>query len=377
MSIKAEPTFSLKDQLFNAESVGELSAAIAKAQPRFARADFERAVLARFAGLELKDRIRWIVTVLEKHLPADYSKALDILGRSLPEPLDPNKSDDDFGKFIWVVPGEYVARHGCTRQYLDDSLSFLREATKRFSSEGAIRPFLRDFPEQTLSFVHECADDPNYHVRRLASEGIRPFLPWAERVELPVDTVIGVLDHLHADNTRYVTRSVANTLNDLSRIDADAVLTALERWHRQQTQQADELKWMTRHALRTLLREDHPEALAFLGYPAAPKYRMSGLQTSNRVKVGEVFEWHCTLTSVIAQKLKITLRIHYLKANGKHSAKTFAVKETSFRKGESIEVSKRVPFRPVTTRTLYTGTHYAQLLVNGTSRQKRRFELVE
>ena len=66
-----------------------------------------------------------------------------------------------------------------------------------------------------------------------------------------------------------------------------------------------------------------------------------------------------------------------LKANGKHSAKTFAVKETSFGKGESIEISKRVPFRPVTTRTLYPGTHYAQLFVNGTSRQKRPFELVE
>ena len=377
MSIKAEPTFSLKDQLFNAESVGELSAAIAKAHRRFARDDFERAVLARFAGLELKDRIRWMVTVLGKHLPADYSKALDILGRSLPEPLDPNKSDDDFGKFIWVVPGEYVARHGCTREYLDDSLAFLREATKRFSSEGAIRPFLREFPEQTLRFVHECAGDSNYHVRRLASEGIRPFLPWAERVELPVDTVIGVLDRLHADNTRYVTRSVANTLNDLSRIDAGAVVTALERWHRQQTQQADELQWMTRHALRTLLREDHPKALAFLGYPAKPRYRVSGLETSNRVEVGAAFELWCTLTSLAAQKLKITLRIHFLKANGKHSAKTYAVKEKRFRKGELIEISKRVPFRPVTTRTLYPGTHYAQLLVNGTSRQKRPFELVE
>ena len=81
MSIKAEPTFSLKDQLFNAESLGELSAGVSRAYPGFAREDFEREVLARFADLELKDRIRWIVTMLEHHLPADYPKAQDILSR--------------------------------------------------------------------------------------------------------------------------------------------------------------------------------------------------------------------------------------------------------------------------------------------------------
>lgn len=376
MSIKATPTFSLKDQLFNDESVGELSWAVKRAHPPFVRDGFKREVMARLAGLELKDRIRWIVTVLEGHLPADFPKALEVLYRSLPEPLDPGRSDDDFGKFIWVVPGEYVARHGCTAEHLEKSLAYLREATKRFSSEAAIRPFLRRFPEQTLAFVHDCATDPNYHVRRLASEGIRPFLPWAERVELPVDAVIGVLDRLHADNTRYVTRSVANTMNDLSRADADAVIETLARWHRQKRQQADELDWMTRHALRTLLREDHMGAMAFLGYSAEPAYRLSGLRITAEVGVGDAFEWRCTLTSLKSQKLKIMLRIHFLKANGKHSAKTFAVKDKHFRKGESLEVSKQVPFRPITTRTLYPGTHYAQLLVNGSSRRKRRFELI-
>ena len=70
------------------------------------------------------------------------------------------------------------------------------------------------------------ASDGNYHVRRLASEGIRPFLPWAARVVLSVRDVVAVLDTLYADPTRYVTRSVANNLNDLSRIEPDAVLMA-------------------------------------------------------------------------------------------------------------------------------------------------------
>ena len=36
---------------------------------------------------------------------------------------------------------------------------------------------------------------------------------------LPTDEIIGVLDVLHADPTRYVTRSVCNTLNDISKSD--------------------------------------------------------------------------------------------------------------------------------------------------------------
>ena len=97
----------------------------------------------------------------------------------MPEPLDPTRTDGDFGEFIWVVPGEYVARYGCAREHLDVALAFLRESTQRFSAENAIRPFLAAFPDETLAFVRACSGDANYHVRRLASEGTRPFLPWA------------------------------------------------------------------------------------------------------------------------------------------------------------------------------------------------------
>ena len=376
MSIKAEPSFSLKDQLFNERSVGELSGRLATADPGFRRSDFESDVLARFPALELKERINWIVTVLEGHLSAHFRDARKTLLRALPEPLDPTRTDDDFGSFIWVVPGEYVAKHGCTDDYLAESLAFLREATKRFSSEGAIRPFLDRFPDETMAFVHECSVDDNYHVRRLASEGIRPFLPWAMRVKLPAGAIIGVLDTLHADNTRYVTRSVANTLNDISKTDADAVLETLKRWREQACQQEAELRWMTRHALRTLLKDDNAAALNLLGYPTEPKFRVSGQRSSDVVRVGEDFVWACTLTSLARQKLKITLRIHFLKANGKHSAKVFAVKNGDFDKGDTIEINKRQSFKPITTRALYPGTHYAELVVNGVTRKKLAFELV-
>ena len=270
MAIKAATKFSLNDQLFNKDSLGKLTKALGEADSQFNCLEFSRDVLARFPELGLKQRIAWIVSVLDRYLPDEFPAARDILLRALPEPLDPEKSDDDFGEFIWVVPGEYVAKHGRSAVHLDSSLDFLGQATKRFSSEAAIRPFLCDFPDQTMAFVRQWSTDSNYHVRRLACEGIRPFLPWAQRVLLPNPTILGVLDTLHADPTRYVTRSVANTLNDLSKIDPDVVIDALRRWQNLDLQDAAELGWITRHALRTLSKTDHKASLELLGYATAP-----------------------------------------------------------------------------------------------------------
>ena len=375
MSIKAKPSFSLKDQLFNQVSVRTLSNGLKKASSIFETRKFERAVLKEFPNLELKDRIRWMVTQLKEFLPGDFAKALKVLLKTLPPPLDPALQDDDFGQFIWVVPGEYVATYGCEEQYLTLSLPFLREATKRFSSESALRPFLNKYPQQSLDFVHECAADNNYHVRRLASEGIRPFLPWAERVMLPEKKVIEVLNVLHADNTRYVTRSVANTLNDLAKLDASLVVNTLMRWQKQNRQKPEELAWMIRHSLRTLLKQDNAEALQLLGYPLKPKFRIANMTISNQVKVGENLFCACVLTSSATQSLKITLQIYFLKANGSHSTKVFAVKDAVFNKGETIDIAKSLSFKPITTRVMYAGTHYAEVLVNGISRGKHAFEL--
>ncbi len=374
MSIRAETGFSLADQLFNRESVSRLGAAIGDADRGFDSLRFRRRVLKPFAQLTLKQRIDHIVTVLGEQLPDDYEAALEILRVALPPPLDPTLSDDDFGDFIWVTPGEYVARHGCRTDRLQASLDFLREATQRFSSESAIRPFLRDFPEPTMEFANDCAQHENYHVRRLASEGIRPRLPWALRVELPVDDVLAVLDRLHADPTRYVTRSVANNLNDLTRYDADAVIARLRRWRRAGRQQAAELDWMTRHALRSLLKEGHADALELLGFPSRPEFSLHAVGISETVRLGESLRWRATLRSRQRQKLRLALRVYFLRANGSHSSKVFAIGDFDLAAGEALPVEKRQPFRAITTRTLYPGRHYAELLVNGVARGKRGFD---
>lgn len=375
MSIRAETSFSLKDNLFNRDTVAELAGRLAAAQKRFPRKRFESAVLDRFPELELKARIDWIVTQLENALPDDFTAALEVLHRALPKPLDPNLSDDDFGRYIWVVPGEYVARRGVRADRLEASLGFLRESTKRFSAESAIRPFLRDFPRETLAFVHDCTGDHHYHVRRLASEGIRPLLPWAERVRVPAAEIIRVLDRLHADPTRFVTRSVANNLNDLSKSDPGAVVEALQRWQRAGRQASAELDWMVRHALRTLTRQHDPAAMALLGYPERVAVALEALDVPAAVAVGEALTCRIRFRSKRRQKLQVTLNIHFLKADGRQRPKAFTVCKATFDAGEQSTLTKKIAFRPMTTRVLYPGSHRLELVVNGRTLGERSFEL--
>ncbi len=376
MAIKAAPTFSLADQVFNEQTVETLARSVAQAFPEFDKTRYTRGVLKQFPKLELKERIRCLVDALDDQFPDDFEKAIDILESALPEPLDPSLSDNDFGHFIWGVPSEWTAKHGCTEHRLDRSLAFLREATMRFTVESAIRPFLISFPDQTMKFIHECAGHENYHVRRLASEGIRPYLPWALRVRLPISEILEVLTRLHADSTRFVTRSCANTLNDLSRDDPSAVIKTLKQWRSKREQSPAELEWMTRHALRTLLKTDNKQALELVGYTSEPDFSLTKVSVPDVVRVGEALDWQGILKSKKKQKLKVALRIHYLKANGKYSIKVFAVKDIGMSKNEALEISKKLSFKPVTTRTLYPGIHHVELLVNGKSRGKRSFELI-
>lgn len=372
---RTEPLFSLADQLFNESSVFVLSSGIKKAYRQFDAKGFQAEALDQFPRLELKERISALVDGLQVRLPADFDRALDILLRALPEPLDASLQDDDFGEFIWVVPGEYVARHGVQPGRVEASLAFLKEATKRFSSENAIRPFLADSPDETMQFVRECAEDENYHVRRLASEGIRPLLPWARKVVMPGEAIIEILDRLHADSTRYVTRSVANNLNDLSKSDPDLVLEALDRWRRMARQKQEELEWMTRHGLRTLLKQGHGASLEFLGYPARPDFSLSSVSLPSAIQVGGRLQWRGRITSKVKQNLKIGLSVYFLKADGSHSQKLFTVADRAAAKGEKIDIDKAIVFRPMSTRTLYPGTHHVELVVNGVRRCKKSFEL--
>ena len=371
--------YSLKDALFNAEKVGYLGELFANSDPGFDKTRFEQDVMAKLPELELKERIVWICEILEQHLSDDFDVATEAILNALPPPLNPDLEDNDFGDFIFAPLGEFVSRNGVSEANLSRSLYMIKEITKRFSAEFAIRPFLAEFPVHTMAHLASWSGDDNYHVLRLVSEGTRPTLPWAMRTGMPVAAGLPLLERLYADKTRYVTRSVANHLNDVAKQKPDQVVELLERWASEGQQRPEEMDWMTRHALRVLVKQGHAGALALLGFRAAPEIVVAPVRILNpktKVVIGDVLEFEVEIQARRDEKLMIDYAVEFVKADGKRKPKVFKLKQVGLKAGESVTVSKRHRLLGnATTFKLYPGMHRIVVQINGVQHPPVEFEL--
>ena len=356
--------FSLKDQLFNLEKVGYFAGLFYAADKDFDSEGFETEVMATMLDLELKARMNLISEVLGNYLPRAFPLAAERIQAALPPPLDPTKTDDDFGLFIFGALGEYVARNGLND--LPVALPLLREITKRSSMEFALRHFLNAAQDETMEALEDWVQDDHYHVRRLVSEGTRPTLPWGLKTGLKVSDPLPFLDVLHADGTRFVTRSVANHLNDISKKDSALVVKTLSHWREMELQNEDELDWMTRHALRTLVKKGDTAALALLGYHDQPDIHVSDFNISPSVQIGDTGNFSFNITANSDENLLIDYVMHFVKANGSTAPKVFKLKKLVLKKGQTVTVQKTHRFlKGATTFTHYAGAHRITLQING------------
>ncbi len=369
--------FSLKDHLFNQASVSYLADLFVATDPQFNKKKFVVQVVGRFPQLELKERIGWITEVLSTYLPTDPGAALKLIVAALPTPLDPNKTDDDFGRFIFAPLGEFVVRYGCTKKYLKQSLATLKQLTMRFSMEDAMRTFLNTFPTETLAEYDRWVNDKNYHVRRLVSESARPSLPWSQKIGIDYKVVIKYLDLLYADSTRYVVRSVANHLNDVSKKDSELVVSTLKRWHKEKNQNPLELDWLTRHALRTLVKWGDIKALALLGYTTHTVPVVSNFVVPKKVAKGDRLVFSFDVISSISQNLLIDYVIDFVKLNGTTKPKVFKIKKIMALPNAIISVQKNHHLKAdATTFKLNAGTHCLTIQINGQKLTTVQFEIV-
>jgi 3-methyladenine DNA glycosylase AlkC len=359
--------FSLKDALFNAKKVHQIASEIKEVYPPFNQQSFEVEVLSAFPMLELKERIAHIRDKLAQYLPFDYVESTSILLKSLPPQLDPTKSDDDFGEFIYASYSDFVVVFGCNIEHVDFSLEALREITKRFSVEYAIRDFINFFPEQSFEMLKACSLSENYHERRLASEGSRPKLPWAKKLTTEHTQPIILLDNLYMDKTRFVTRSVANHLNDIAKIEASLVIETLKRWRSSQKQNKEEMDFIVSHALRTLIKEGNSEALAMLGYASNPTIEVKNFKVDNLVvKIGEALVFSFEIEAQKDEALMVDYLLYFQTKSGKLSPKVHKLKKLMIKKDKAITIRKQHLFKAnMTTRKLYAGEHRVVLQING------------
>jgi 3-methyladenine DNA glycosylase AlkC len=367
--------FSLKDQLFNARTIGDLAAEYA-VLPGFDAARFKAEALAGMNSRGLLERLDWLADCVEAQLPQPFSEMADALEAAMPPPLDPNLTDNDFGRFIHAVPGILAVRHGL-EHHRDRALDLLEAATQRFSMEFYIRPFLNRWPDEILDRLDRWVAHDNYHVRRLVSEGTRLRLPWAANITLDPLVPLRFLDALHADPTRYVTRSVANHMNDLTRYAPDVVVAHLADWATEARQDRRELDWMTRHALRTAVKRGEPNALALLGYAQDRDIAVSLDLSPTPVAIGDMLTVAVTLKADEDMPVLVDYRITFHRPNGRVGERVFKLKSAQLRAGVPQTVSKLHRLKEgASTFTLHPGPHRVVVQVNGQDRADGVVEFV-
>ncbi len=368
----------LKDLLFNQEKVTKLAKEIKGVYKDFQEKLFIKEILSEFPNLELKARIEHISTCLRNHLPEKYTEAVSIIVAALPPENDPKLTDNDFGDFIYAPYSLYVAKYGCTKENLKLSLNTIHEITRRFSSEDAIRYFLNSFPEETLKTLTKWTKDNNYHVRRLCSEGTRPKLPWSQKINLSASEALPILDVLYNDKTRFVTRSVANHLNDIAKVNQGLVIATLKRWKKEKKQTKEEMEFIIKHALRTLIKLGNKEALKLLGVGDRGDVTLSDFKVSREVKLDDYLEFSFSLLSKAGTDVIIDYILYFQNKNGvMNSKKVFKLGKTKLVKGEKRVFAKRHLMRSqMTTRTLYPGKHHLEIQVNGEVTHSSEFEIL-
>ncbi|MDX2776638.1 DNA alkylation repair protein [Streptomyces caniscabiei] len=234
-------------ELFGANLAALLADKITSVYPRFDSRAFIKAVAARVEDMNYTRRIEIIAEELRNFLPAGYLDALGVLMQIL-GPENPHETGM-FTNYYWLMPvGKFVQLYGL--DHFDESMDAIAEITKRNTGEYAIRPYIRRHPDRALRRMNEWARSDNFHLRRLASEGLRPKLPWAPKLDTFVtdpDPVFAILELLKEDPSKFVQKSVANHLTDYLKVNPEPTRKLIGRW-RQSNNAATQ--WIVRHATR-------------------------------------------------------------------------------------------------------------------------------
>ncbi|MFW6226585.1 MAG: DNA alkylation repair protein [Bacteroidota bacterium] len=357
---------ALKSLFFTKNSMEHLGRLIASVEPGFNDEKFLFLVFDdQWENKELKERMRHVTLSLHELLPDDYEKAIHILMQVAPSVTG----------FDAMVFPDYVEVFGL--KHWDLSFQAFELFTQSCSSEFGVRPFINSDPKRAMEYFYQWSKSDNEHVRRLASEGCRPMLPWAMAIpafKKDPTPVLPILHQLNNDPSPYVRKSVANNLNDISKLHPELVLETCKRW-KGKSQNTD---WIIKHACRTMLKAGISDIMEFFGFgnPAIFDVDMLSLNPE-RLKIGEELQFSFVLNNQADSRKKVRLEyiLHFKTKNGKFSPKVFQIKETIAEPGE-MTILKKHSFKLQTTRKLYPGEHLLEVKVNGVVKKQGTFQLL-
>ena len=347
----------LKD-VFNKKTIILLASEIKKQYRSFENEAFIGIVFDQnWKERELKQRIRHISECLTTFLPEQYEKALEILK---PVSLEISLQCNDL---VHLVFPDFVELCGLTDY--KNSVSAMAFFTSGSSSEFPVRHFIIKYEKKMMAQMYKWACSDDEHLRRLASEGCRPRLPWA--IGLPKfkndpTPILPILEKLKNDKSEYVRRSVANNLNDISKDNPKIVIKLAKAWLGQCT----ETDKLVKHGCRTLLKQGEADVLKLFGFRTPGDIKLKKLKLTKEIEMGDEieFEFFLQTTKKKLGKLRIEYIVEFARQNNKTGKKVFKISEGEYAESERY-LTKKHSFKPISTRKYYSGKHSVSIVVNG------------
>lgn len=343
-------------EMFNKKFYQRLAREFEHVDKNFNGPKFIKDVTVNLTDLSLNQRMRNTSIVLQKHLPQNYAKAVEIMTQVIPVLQT--------GYTTLVFP-DFTGLFG------KDNFTLSMEALKFFtqygSSEFAIREFLKHDFDKTIQVMYKWSGDKNYHVRRLASEGSRPRLPWSFKLDEVIrhpQVTVPILENLKEDAELYVRKSVANHLNDFSKDSPEHVLKLVNGWDKTNAHTA----WIIKRGCRSLIKKGDKNSLAVFNYTDKIGVRIEHFKLNAatlRLNESLGFEFDLVSTKSVNQNIIIHYCIHYVKKSGGLFPKIFSLKETILKPGEHIMIMKKQRFQDFTTRKHFSGDHAIDIIING------------
>jgi len=270
---------------------------------------------------------------------------------------------------------DYIELYGLN--HYRASVNAIELVTQFVSCEYAVRPFILKYKDKMMKQMLKWSKHKSHHVRRLASEGSRPRLPWAigiPELKKKPGLILPLLENLKNDSSEYVRRSVANNLNDIAKDHPDIVIVLANKWR----DISKETNAIIKHGSRTLLKQGNRKILKHFGLSNDNKFEITDLKIiTPKVKIGKelIFTFRVRNGSSKEQLFRLEYAIYYLRQNGQNSKKVFKISERKFEPNESAVITKKQSFRIITTRKFYEGQQKLSVILNGNEKANAKFIL--
>ncbi len=362
---------SLIKDVYSPAFFTQLHSILKKIVPGYNKNNFMKTIAGQdFEAKEWKGRMQAVTFSLNTVLDKDYAKA----NKQLMQMVDAFKQQGGGGIAHVFLP-DYIAQYGIN--HFKDAVKALEHTTQFISCEFAVRPFLLQYPDAMLQQMIKWSNHKSHAVRRLASEGARPRLPWA--MALPMykknpQPLIPLLENLITDKHEWVRLSVANHLNDISKDHPAIFLQIANKW-KGKTKEIDAI---IKHASRTLLKAGDADILQLFNLSDEGLSLSKFKVLTPEITVGEsvIFEFMVTNTNPTPKHLRLEYAIYYQKSKGHLTKKVFKISERLLQPAEKLVIIRKQSFKPITTRVFHKGLHKVAVIVNGKESVAKAFQLL-